>query len=133
MLSQDFLTNASRFEKRLNRIVSIFKTLMEYGQKEESYVLYLNETPYFDEIIQNFGPCLESAKVDLRAIYDVAFHVKTGSIIVANRGLTLLSLSPTTSTSYITRGSPARSIIQIWVSNLSISASSEIFIKKMSS
>ncbi len=102
-LQESFLNNASASMKRLDRVVSIFKTLMELGKKTNSPVLYLNETPYFNTIIENFGPCLENPQVDLHQIYEVAFHVKTSSIIVANTGLNLLCLSPATSTSHIVR------------------------------
>lgn len=104
MIVQNFFpSNVSAAEGRLDRVASIFRTLMELPQKGQTPVLYLNDTPHFDEIIQNFGPCLESPKVDLRQIYEVAFHVKTSSIIVANTGLTLLCLSPVSSTPHIIR------------------------------
>jgi hypothetical protein len=81
----------------------LFEKLTEFGKGQKASVLHLNDSPYFDEIIQNFGPRLQSAKIDLRQIYETAFHVKTGSLIVASTGLTLLCLSPTSSTPYITR------------------------------
>ncbi len=73
------------------------------GEKRKT--LSLNDSHLFDELIELFGPALttKKAKVDLRKIYRVAFHVKSGSLIVANRGVTILCHSPLSETPYITR------------------------------
>lgn len=65
----------------------------------------LNGKEYFSEIIHCFGPALDpkKAQIDLSRVFDCAYHSKTGSLIVANKGATLFCTSPRTSAPYITR------------------------------
>ncbi len=66
-------------------------------------IVDLAKTPYFDRVLALFGPALSHPKVDLRKIYDAAYHVKSGALIVANKGVTFVSLAPFSGSFYITR------------------------------
>lgn len=98
----------SRFEKsllRLQKILELHAELIE-GYKEASTPLVdLSSTPYFKTILETFGPALpvQGVRVELTQIFDVAFHVPSQSLVVANKGVTLIALSPFTATNYITR------------------------------
>lgn len=71
----------------------------------DAAILDLADTPFFEKIIENFGPCLPLLKVrvDLKEIFNVFFHKKSQALLVANKGVTFASLSPFTSIPYITR------------------------------
>lgn len=57
------------------------------------------------EVLENFGPHVsrKTARHDLMSIYDVAFHRETATLLIANKGATLYSLSPRSFSPYITR------------------------------
>lgn len=90
---------------RINQQAVLYAEILEYSKKSYDSVIDLSETPFFEMVIEHFGPCLplSQVKVDLRKIFDVAFHVKSGALLIANKGVTIVSQSPITSVSYITR------------------------------
>ncbi|MES2121724.1 MAG: hypothetical protein V4492_02970 [Chlamydiota bacterium] len=92
---------------RIQKQASLYAEILEYSNKSESasVVFDLSETAYFEAVLAHFGPCLPlgKVKVDLRKVFDVAFHKKSESLLIANKGVTILSLSPFTSVPYITR------------------------------
>ncbi len=90
---------------RINKEAILYAEILEYSKSSSDSVIDLSETPFFEMVIEHFGPCLpiSKVKVDLKKIFDVAFHVKSGSLLIANKGVTVVSLSPFTTVSYITR------------------------------
>lgn len=90
---------------RFERCFSLYEEILEWGKKEPRPVVDLAESPLFDSVIEHFGPCLPQAKahVDLKEIFEAVLHQKSGSLIVATKGVNILCLSPFTSIPYITR------------------------------
>lgn len=99
------LSQIDRFVDRLSIKKEIYHKIMEEFSESTEIVSDLKDKDYFYDILENFGPTLKAskAKVDLKTLYDVAFHHASNSLIVANKGATLFSLSHKTSTPYITR------------------------------
>jgi hypothetical protein len=93
-----------KFTKRIETKKSIYKKIINNFAYHPGGVYNLKNTEYFYDVLENFGPTLDKEKsiVDLKTLYDVAYHSITGSLIIANKGATLFSLSPKTSTPYIT-------------------------------
>ncbi len=91
--------------RRIHAQKGIYAKIFSDLKENKKPVTSLNDKDYFLEIIQHFGPALDVQKAqgDLSQIFDAAFHQKTGSLIVANKGATLLCTSPRTSAPYITR------------------------------
>lgn len=89
----------------LQTIQKIYSDISAFSQTIFEDIIDLGESPFFEKVIAYFGPCLALHKnsVDLRRIFDAAFHKKSGALIVANKGVSFASLSPFTSIPYITR------------------------------
>lgn len=87
---------------RIQKAAALYREIAEYCG---SSAIDLACTPFFEQVIEVFGPCLplEKVRIDLRKVFDASFHGKSQSLIVANKGVTIASLSPFTSVSYITR------------------------------
>lgn len=90
---------------RMQNAASIYEEICSFSSRFLDTIVHLNDTPFFEKALECFGPCLSSknAKVDLKTVYDIAFHRKSGTLIVANKGVTIPTLSPITAVSYITR------------------------------
>lgn len=90
---------------RMQKNAALYASIVEYSKTAAHPIIDLSLTPYFDEVLENFGPCLPAAKakVDLRKIFDAAFHIKSKSLLIANKGVSIVSLSPFTAVNYITR------------------------------
>lgn len=95
----------SKTISRIQHAVTIYEEIYNFSLKFSDSVIHLNNTPFVERAIEYFGPCLSSkdAKIDLKTVYDVAFHRKSGTLIIANKGVTIPALSPITGVSYITR------------------------------
>lgn len=86
---------------------------------EDMYVEILNSIPadctdtfykitdenMFNKILETFSTALsqKTAKEDLRRVYDIAIHTKSKSLVIANKGATLYSLSEKYETPYLVR------------------------------
>ena len=94
----------NQLKDHLTKVESTYERLCAAFIGETQKIIPLNESEYFDELLPLLGPCLtqEKAKVDLKTIYDMAFHRLSLSLIIANRGATLFCRSPS-SLPYITR------------------------------
>lgn len=92
-------------EKSLERLkkAALLYSEVESGCSDTTFDLA--KTPFFDRVIELFGPCLplEKVQVNLKEIFDAAFHGKSRALLVANKGVTIASLSPISGISYITR------------------------------
>src|SRR5262245_61742401 len=83
----------------------VYKEICNFSSTLHDSIIHLKNTPFFEKALEYFGPCLSSknAKIDLKTVYDIALHRKSGTLIVANKGVTIPALSPITNVSYITR------------------------------
>jgi GTP cyclohydrolase II len=101
----DILSQMDEFVNRVSVKKKIYHKIMEEFSKGSKIVSDLNDKDYFYDVVENFGPTLKAskAKVDLKTLYDVAFHSPSNSLIVANKGATLFSLSHKTGTPHIIR------------------------------
>src|SRR5262245_12052385 len=90
---------------RIQNAASVYEEICSFGSRFHNTIIHLNNTPFFEQAIESFDPCLSSknAKIDLKTVFDIALHEKSGAMIVANKGATIPALSPITSVSYITR------------------------------
>lgn len=90
---------------RMQKNAALYTSIVEYSKTAAHPIVDLADTKYFDDILENFGPCLstEKAKVDLRKIFDAAFHTKSNSLLIANKGVSIVSLSPFSAVNYVTR------------------------------
>ena len=91
-------------EKTIERLKRTNDLYCKINEHCSHALVDLKETPYFDAVVENFGPCLakDKAKIDLKRIYRAAFHKKSGSLLIATRGVSYLSRSPLTMMPYIT-------------------------------
>lgn len=94
------------FNKRTQRQKEIFKKVITVASQDKfkSSVFFI-KGPLFKEIIENFGPILntEKAKSRLEDIYEAGLHKETGALIISNKGATLYCLSPKTETPYLVK------------------------------
>lgn len=90
---------------RLRKAAELYEEIWEFFHTSSEPIIPLNGTPLFEKTIECFGPCLppKQAKINLDTVYDIALHQSSGSLIIANKGVTIPSLSPMTGISYITR------------------------------
>ena len=100
----------NKFIDRINMQKHIYSKILsqianESQTKDKNPVYKITNKELFKEIIENFGPVLNSkiAKSKLENIYDIGLHKKTGALIIANKGATLYCLSPRTQTPFISR------------------------------
>lgn len=95
------------FNKRTHKQKEIFTKIANLASKDKSKstVFFINEPNLFKEVIENFGPILDSnkAKSDLKDIYEIGLHKETGALIISNKGATLYCLSPKTETPYLAK------------------------------
>jgi len=97
----------NQFNKRTLKQKEIFKKVINLASKDKSKfpVFFIREPKLFKEVIENFGPILNSkkAKSNLSKIYEIGLHKETGALIISNRGATLYCLSPKTETPYLVK------------------------------
>lgn len=90
---------------RIEKCISLHAGIIEWGKGRSSDILDLANSSFFESVIESFGPCLpqQKARVNLKDVFDAAFHQKSGSLIIANKGVNIFCLSPFTSIPYVTR------------------------------
>jgi len=99
------LSGIGKAISRIKKEALLYMEILKYCQKFSPHTIDLKETPFFEKVLESFGPCLplSTVSVNLKEIFNVAFHTRSGSLIIANKGVTIASLSPLTSIPYITR------------------------------
>ncbi|HSX16999.1 MAG TPA: hypothetical protein VLH86_02760 [Patescibacteria group bacterium] len=95
-----------RYIKRLESCQSLYATLLDAvpkGYKQATYKI--TDRELFEKAISTFVTALEpqNAKGDLMDIYDIAIHIKTKALIIANKGATLFTLTSRHETPSIVR------------------------------
>jgi len=95
------------FNNRTQKQKEIFAKLINLASKDKSNssVFPIHEPNLFKEVIENFGPVLDSkkAKSNLSRIYEIGLHKETSALVISNKGATLYCLSPKTETPYLTK------------------------------
>lgn len=102
------ISGMNSFISKTKKQKEIYKEVWELTKQMDNNtdpIFQIEDECLFKKIILNFGPQLDPAlaKEDLRTIYQVAIHLPTKSIIIANVGATLFSRSPLRQIPYITR------------------------------
>lgn len=91
-----------RIDKCKSTYVKVLDSIPKgYGEK----IYKIADKDLFNKVITNFVVALnpEKAKGDLMQIYDVAMHMKTKALIIANKGATLYSLTEKYETPHLVR------------------------------
>ena len=93
------------YKNRISRVKEIYFSVLDKVPEEEGKVWQIKDKALFNEIILNFvtGLDQEKAKGDLMRLYDIVFHRPTQSIIIANKGATLFSLTEKKETPHLLR------------------------------
>lgn len=103
---QRFWSGIGAFQARLNRQKALYAELFSCARESRAAgpVAPISDPSLFQSTIREFGPTLEpSVRPDLSRLYDIAVDRITGTLIIANRGATLMSFSPRTQTPFIVR------------------------------
>ena len=95
LLSQ-FQNGITRFMEETKSLQSLYPKIIEYAETNNtpsSKICRITEKSLFNQAIALLGPSLpcEGVSGSLQDFYEIALHIDTGAIIVANRGVTLFS------------------------------------------
>jgi hypothetical protein len=90
------------FEKKIQTAKHLYLKILEEHSQSKG-VVSLQNKEYFYSLIECFGPNLTPAKIPLETVYDAALHVNSGSLIIANKGVSLFCHAPHTGTPYLAR------------------------------
>lgn len=96
----------NNYIKRIERCEKTYEEVLDSIPKDTSEKIYkITDRNLFSKILLNFVTALnqEIAEGDLMKIYDVAVHIKTKALIIANKGATLYSLTEKYETPHLVR------------------------------
>lgn len=100
------INGMENYIKRIKRCEGIYEEILESLPKDYKEKVYkITDRSLFNKIILNFvtGLNQEVATGDLMKIYDIALHIKTKALIIANKGATLYSLTEKYETPHLVR------------------------------
>lgn len=107
METKDLLINGmNNYIERIKRCEDIYLEVLNNIPKDHKEKIYkISDKDLFNKIILNFVTALnqDDAKGDLTKIYDVALHLETKALIIANKGATLYSLTEKYETPHLVR------------------------------
>ena len=103
---ETIIKGMDNYIKRIERCEKTYEEVLDSipkGYKEKIYKI--TDRNLFSKILLNFVTALnqEKAEGDLMKIYDVAVHMKTKALIIANKGATLYSLTEKYETPHLVR------------------------------
>lgn len=104
--SQKLIKGMDNYIQRIKRCEEIYLKILENIPQDSSEKIYkIHDRDLFNEVISNFVTSLEQEKAegDLMDIYDIAVHIKTKALIIANKGATLYSLTEKFETPHLVR------------------------------
>lgn len=104
--SQKLIKGMDNYIQRIKRCEEIYLKILENIPQDSSEKIYkIDDRSLFNEVISNFVTSLEQEKAegDLMDIYDIAVHIKTKALIIANKGATLYSLTEKFETPHLVR------------------------------
>lgn len=96
----------NNYIKKIERCEKTYEEVLDSIPKDTSEKIYkITDRNLFSKILLNFVTALnqENAEGDLMKIYDVAVHMKTKALIIANKGATLYSLTEKYETPHLVR------------------------------
>ena len=104
-MKEKMLSGIDNYIKRVERCKKIYADIIDDMPKDNSKIYKITDRDMFEKVMKNFvtGLTEEKAQGDLMKIYDIAIHRNTLSLIIANKGATLYSLSEMSATPYILR------------------------------
>lgn len=91
-----FVSGTNRYIERIKREQEIYFEVLDSIPDEYDKKIYMIESrELFNKVISNFVTSLDQDKAegDLMKIYDIAVHMKTKALIIANKGATLYSIT----------------------------------------
>lgn len=91
-----FVRGTNKYIERIKREQEIYSEVMDSIPNDfDGKVYHIESRELFNKVILNFVTALDQDKAegDLMKIYDVAVHMKTASLIIANKGATLYSIT----------------------------------------
>jgi len=101
------ISGMETFANRIERKKELYSALWQYATDNRNGKRFVQVTDrnLFGQTLENFGAALSSepAQYDLNSIYEVGLHLRSGALLIANKGATLFCLSPKTETPYIAR------------------------------
>lgn len=107
MIEKEILINGmNNYIQRIKNCENIYLEILNNIPKEYSEKIYkITDRKLFNKVISNFVTALEQEKAegDLMNIYDIAIHLKTKALIIANKGATLYSLTEKFETPHLVR------------------------------
>lgn len=107
MKTREILINGmNNYIERIKRCEDIYLEVLDSVPSDFKETIYkITDRELFNKIIFNFVSALdqEKAEGDLMKIYDVALHIKTNALIIANKGATLYSLTEHYETPHLVR------------------------------
>lgn len=96
----------NNYIRRIEKCEKTYEEVLDSIPKDYKEKIYkITDRNLFSKILLNFVTALnqESAEGDLMKIYDVAVHMKTKALIIANKGATLYSLTEKYETPHLVR------------------------------
>ena len=105
-MKSELIRGMENYIKRIKKCEEFYKELLDSIPKDNKDDIYkITKRSLFNKVIKNFVTALDpkTAEGDLMKIYDVAIHRKTNSLIIANKGATLYSLSEKYETPHLVR------------------------------
>ena len=107
MNKKEILINGmNNYIQKIKRMEQIYIEILEKIPQDYKEKIYkITDRTLFDKVISNFVTSLnqEKAEGDLMKIYDIAVHIETKALIIANKGATLYSLTEKYETPHLVR------------------------------
>ena len=107
MAEKEILINGmNNYIERIKRCEDIYTEIIDNIPTNYNEKIYkISDRALFNKVISNFVTSLEQEKAegDLMKIYDIAVHIKTKALIIANKGATLYSLTEKYETPHLVR------------------------------
>lgn len=103
---ESIISGMENYIKRIKKCEKTYEEVLDNIPKDFKEKIYkITDRNLFSKIIRNFVTALEQEKAegDLMKIYDVAVHMKTKALIIANKGATLYSLTEKFETPHLVR------------------------------
>ena len=103
---ESIIKGMNNYIRRIERCEKTYEEILDSIPEYYNEKIYkITDRNLFSKTILNFVTALnqENAEGDLMKIYDVAVHMKTKALIIANKGATLYSLTEKYETPHLVR------------------------------
>ena len=104
-MKKRMLNGINNYIRRIEKCKEVYADVIDSMPKDNNKIYKITDKDMFEKVMVNFvtGLTQLTAQGDLMKIYDVAVHKDTLSLIIANKGATLYSLTEMSETPYILR------------------------------